>query len=87
MPIKHAAIKALRQTEKRTVVNNAARAKLVALRRAFRKALTAKDSGKLKELLSSLQQALDKAAQKKVLTKNNAGRIKSRLAAAALKIK
>jgi len=87
MPIKHAGIKALRQTIKRTVANDGVRNQLTALRRAFRKALTAKDNGKLKELLTSLQKSLDKAAQKKVLTKNHASRIKSRLAKAAAKIK
>jgi len=79
MPQMKAAEKALRQTKKRTVKNNQIRKKLDYLLRSFKKAINAKDGQKSQEIAKQLAKALDKAAQKQVIKKNNAARKKSRL--------
>jgi small subunit ribosomal protein S20 len=80
MPIKHAAFKHLRQTKKRTINNKKAKASLKALVKSVRLAITGSDKKKAAEALGKAIKALDKAAQKKIIKKNKAARLKSRLA-------
>lgn len=78
MPNKPAAMKALRQTKKRTIVNNAVKDEL---KRTLKKARRMSDvkSAEAQALLKKTVQMVDKAVRKKVLKKNSAARIKSRL--------
>jgi len=79
MPQQKNAAKALRQIKKRTAKNNQIKAGLDVLERSFKKALTGNDKNKAEEIAKKLSQAIDKAAQKKVLKKNTAARQKSRM--------
>jgi len=79
MPIKHAAIKHLRQTKKRTGHNKLVKKILKTQIKALRKAISLKDKTKAKEELKKAIGLLDKAAQKKIIRKNTAARLKSRL--------
>jgi small subunit ribosomal protein S20 len=79
MPIKKSAIKHLRQTKKRTARNSKVKSELKEFIKKARKAVLIKDKTKLQELSQKLQKVIDKAAQKRVIKKNNAARKKSRL--------
>ncbi|MFY9493001.1 MAG: 30S ribosomal protein S20 [Minisyncoccia bacterium] len=79
MPIKHSAKKALRQAQKRTLANQAAKANVKNLEKKLVKAIMAKDTTGLKSNASSLVQAWDKAVKNNVIPKNSAARKKSRL--------
>lgn len=79
MPIKQAAMKALRQAKKRTLRNQKVKEGISFLRRSARKAEESKDVKKMQELVKSTIKALDKAVQNKVLKMNTGSRIKSRL--------
>ncbi|HTL39353.1 MAG TPA: 30S ribosomal protein S20 [Methylomirabilota bacterium] len=84
MPNTKSAIKAARQNLKRRVVNVKA---LEAIRKAtkiVRKAATKADGEKA---LTGVFAALDKAAKKNIIHKNNANRHKSRLAKMVAKLK
>lgn len=81
MPIKHAAIKALRQNLKARDRNHTVKLNLKKLQVKLRKAYTAKNAGEAKTLTQQLVKAYDKAAQKKIVHRNTAGRKKSRLLA------
>ena len=79
MPIKQAAFKALRQSRKSRERNLKIKNNLRHLLKEFRKSLEVKDKNKAQESVKKLIVALDKAAQKKVIKKNKASRLKSRL--------
>ena len=79
MPIKKAAEKALRQAKKRTLRNLKVKEGIAFLRRSVRKALESKDVKNAQEMAKAAIKAIDKAVQNKVLKKNTAARIKSRL--------
>lgn len=79
MPQQKNAEKSLRQIKKRTAKNNKIRAGLDILTRQLKKSLSAGDKNKTDEIARQLAKAIDKAAQKKVMTKNTAARKKSRL--------
>jgi len=79
MPIKKSAMKALRQSEKRAARNTSVKESVAYLRRMSRKAIDANDAKKAAERTKAVIKAVDKAAQNKVLKKNTAARIKSRL--------
>jgi small subunit ribosomal protein S20 len=79
MPIKRAAMKALRQTVKKTERNRQVKESLEYLRRMSRKAMEAKNAKEMKELASKIVKAVDKAVQQGIVKKNTAARIKSRL--------
>jgi small subunit ribosomal protein S20 len=79
MPIKKAAMKAMRQDKKRAQKNRDIKETIEYLRRMHRKALEAGDQKKADALVKDIVRAVDKAAQIKVLKKNTAARIKSRL--------
>lgn len=81
MPQTTAAAKAHRQNIKARARNTAVKNTLKKLHVRLRKALTAKDAATAKTIVAELTHALDKAAQKKVITRNTAARKKSRLAA------
>ncbi len=80
MPIKKAAMKALRQAKKRTLRNAKVKEGIAFLRRSVRKALETSDAKSAQELAKSLIKSIDKAVQNKVLKKNTGSRLKSRLA-------
>lgn len=79
MPIKKSAMKALRQSDKRAERNRNIKETIAYLRRMHRKMLEAGEATKAEELLKDIVKKVDRAAQKKVLKKNTAARIKSRL--------
>ena len=79
MPIKKAAKKYIRKTKKRTGRNLAVKNRVKKLVKQARKLI---DEGKTKEVDKAIADAskqLDKAAQKNVIHKNKAARIKKRL--------
>ena len=73
------ALKALKQTKKRTVENRTHRTKLRHQIRELRQALDAKDKTKASSLLKPTLSMLDRMIQKGVLHPNTAARYKSRL--------
>lgn len=72
MPITKSAQKALRQTKRRTTINKIWKQKL---KNAIKKA----KAQKTKEAISYAFKIADKAAKVRIIHKNKAGRIKSRL--------
>ncbi len=79
MPNKHASIKHLRQTKVRAAKNLAVKNLLKKLVKTSRKHLTAKEKDKATTSVKAAIKALDKAASNRVISKNTAGRLKSRL--------
>ncbi|MDO8571715.1 MAG: 30S ribosomal protein S20 [bacterium] len=79
MPHQKAAFKDLRQTKKRTAFNATVKKNIAYLRKAALKAVSKKDAKGAMELYTKLSKAVDKAARKNILKKNNAARKKSRL--------
>lgn len=79
MPNKHAAVKHLRQTKKRTVHNRQVATALKLVVKSVHKAITLKDKPKAAEALKKAVKALDKASQNQAIKKNKASRLKSRL--------
>jgi small subunit ribosomal protein S20 len=80
MPNLKTSIKDLRQTERRTVVNDRLRNRV---KRATKRFNTLVEEGKLDDATQALPQVykvLDKASKKNVIKKGNASRRKSRLA-------
>jgi small subunit ribosomal protein S20 len=80
MPNLKTSIKDLRQTKKRTVVNNRLRNRV---KKATKRFNTLVAEGKVEEASKALPQVnkvLDKASKKNVIKKGNASRNKSRLA-------
>lgn len=78
MPNKPAAMKARRQTKKRTLVNRAVARELKSALKKTRQAAETK-SAAAEQMLHRTVQLLDKAVRKRVLKKNAAARAKSRL--------
>lgn len=81
MPTTTAAAKAYRQNIKARARNTNIKNGLKKLQVRLRKAITAKDKSAVATIVKDYTRALDKAAQKKVVTRNMASRKKSRLAA------
>lgn len=79
MPIKKSAKKYMRITERRTERNKSVKGVVKSAIRKTREAAEGGNAAEAKEWLRKAQQAIDKAAQKKVLKKNTAARKKSRL--------
>jgi len=79
MPIKKAAKKALRKAKKKEERSKKIKKYLSYQERKFNKAIIVSDLNKAKEIYLILQKALDKAAGKGIIKKNNASRKKSRL--------
>ena len=82
MPIKPAAFKALRQNRRHAARNKKTKSDIQALVRRVRRAVAAKDRAAATKWLPQMIKKVDKAAQKKVLKKNLAARLKSRLSRA-----
>jgi small subunit ribosomal protein S20 len=79
MPIKKNAIKALRQNIRRAQLNKTVKAEIDSLRVKFRKAVIAVKKTEAAEAAKAIGQKVDKAVSKKILKKNTAARIKSRM--------
>jgi small subunit ribosomal protein S20 len=79
MPIKQAAMKALRQAQTRTKRNDSVRENLAYMQRMLRKAIEANNPKEAEKLLKETVRSIDKAMQKKVIKKNTGARMKSRL--------
>jgi len=79
MPIKEAAKKYMRVTERKTEKNRKIKGSFKSAIKATKESLAKNDVAKAQEYLKKSLKALDKAAQKKVLHKNTAARMKSRL--------
>jgi len=78
MPIKKSAMKELRKAKKRTIANRKVKDNVKSLIKKSRKEIEGKSSGAA-DLVKQACKALDKAAQKGLIKKGNAGRRKSRL--------
>ncbi len=78
MPITHSATKALRQTKKRTALNNAKKKRIKELMKQVEKAVASKAADTVK-LVQSATKALDKAAKTHTIHANRAARLKSQL--------
>jgi small subunit ribosomal protein S20 len=73
------ALKATRQTERRTAINRTRRTRLRHGIRAMRRALEDNDANKAQELLPKTFSLVDRAAKWGIIKKNTAARYKSRL--------
>lgn len=82
MPITKAAKKALRQSKKRQQRNIRIKNKIKTITRQVNDLIEAGKKKEAEEALQKAYSALDKAAKKKTIKKNTAGRRKSRLAKA-----
>lgn len=82
MPNSKQAAKRMRQNEERRVQNKSARS---AMRTAMKKVLAADTPEQAQASLPQAMKRVDKAAKRKVIHKNTAARIKSRLSTAAAK--
>lgn len=87
MPIKRAAMKALRQSKTRTKRNDNVRDGVEYLRRALRKAVEAGNVKEAADFATQTIRAIDKAMQGKVMKKNTGARTKSRIMATIAKMK
>lgn len=76
-----AAFKHLRQTKKRTALNKMKKNAVKDLRKKIQKLLAEKKADEAKKLAPLFYKAADKAAKTFTITKNKAGRLKSRLMA------
>ena len=81
------AIKRIRQTERRSEVNQENRGKMRTQMKKFDTAATEGDHAVVAALVGETMSALDKAAQKGLIKKGRADRLKSRLTIRANKLK
>ena len=81
------ALKRVRQTTKRTAINQANTSRFRSAMRKFRTALTAGDKKAAQTAFGETVSAIDKAIQKGTIHRNTAGRYKSRLSARLAKLK
>ncbi|MBI4120858.1 MAG: 30S ribosomal protein S20 [Parcubacteria group bacterium] len=79
MPITRGAKKAIRASERKRVFNDRRRRAMKEVLKSIRKAATGKNSTEAQKLLSEAYKAIDKAAKRGIIKKNNAARKKSRL--------
>ena len=79
MPIKHVALKQLRKDAKRTERNRALRSELKTLKKQFLSLLAQGKPQEARQLLPTVMRRFDHAAAKRVVHRNTASRIKSRL--------
>jgi len=79
MPIKKSAVKELRKTKKRTVLNHNKEQKIKDTVKKIRKAVIAKNLEEAKKLASEAVVLIDKATKRKIFHKNAAARKKSRI--------
>ena len=86
MPITSSAKKALRASDTKRVNNIRTRAAIDVPMKKFRKLVAGKKATEAKALVPAIYKALDKAAKRNFIKKNNASRLKSRVSAALKKI-
>jgi small subunit ribosomal protein S20 len=86
MPIKKSAKKYMRVTAKNTLRNRSLKGVIKSAVKNTREAVAKADLSGAKEWYAKAQKALDKAAEKNVIKKNNAARRKSRLNALVKKL-
>ena len=79
MPITNSAKKALRSSKKKRVFNLKRRNEMQSVVKDYKKLILSKKGDEAKELVSKLQQVIDKAAKRGIIKKNTAARKKSRL--------
>ncbi len=79
MAIKHAAAKAVRKSAKNRAFNLKVKGEFKNLVKEARKLISAKKADEAKKAVMAAAKSLDKAARKKVIKKNAASRLKSRL--------
>lgn len=87
MPIKEAAIKYVRVTDRKTEKNKKIKGAFRSAIKNLMKAVKEKNVDMMNEWLRRSQKELDKAAQKKVIKKNTCSRKKSRLSSLVKKTK
>ncbi len=80
MPIKKAAMKALRQAKKNIMRNKLVKEKVRQLIRRSHRVIKENKLDEARNLLKETAKAVDKAVKSKILKQNTASRIKSRLA-------
>lgn len=85
MPIIKSAKKALRQNIRRRKKNVKKKAELKTVIKQYKKLIAAGEKNKAAEFLSQVYKKLDKAAKAKLIKKNKASRLKSRLSKLLLK--
>ena len=86
MPITSSAKKALRASHTKRVYNIRLKSGIDSSIKELKKFVTAKDKVGATKLIPAVYKALDKAAKKNYIKKNNASRIKSRISALVKKI-
>ncbi|MDD5738879.1 MAG: 30S ribosomal protein S20 [Candidatus Pacebacteria bacterium] len=79
MAIKESAKKALRQSERRNIMNSQRKKKVKNLIKEVNVLIGGKKAEEAKKLLPQIYKALDKTAKKNTIKKNTASRKKSRL--------
>lgn len=79
MPIKKAGKKYIRKTRRRTTRNLQTKKKVKKLVKQARELITEGKAKEVDKAIADASKALDKAAQKKVIHKNKAARLKKRL--------
>lgn len=82
MPRHESAKKALRKSEKLRLANKAVKTRL---KNVFKEALTESDAAKKAERIKLAFSFIDKAAKRKLIPKNRAARLKSRLSRSTYK--
>jgi small subunit ribosomal protein S20 len=85
MPNTKGARKAMRQSQRRRAINVTVKENIKNSVKEVRKLIKAGEKTKAAEVMKKAMSALDKAAKKNVIHKNNAARRKSRLAKALAK--
>ncbi len=86
MPITKSAKKALRQSEKKKVFNLRRKREMKSQIKEIEKLLTENKAKEALKLVPTAYKAIDKAAKRGVIKKNNASRKKSRIAQSIKKI-
>ena len=86
MAITSSAQKAIRAGEKKRVFNLRTKASIDAPLKKFQKLISEKKAESAKALIPSIYKALDKAAKRKFIKKNTAGRYKSRIMRAVRRV-
>ncbi len=75
----YSALKRVRQTERKTLINRKNKTRLRHSIRAMRRAITGKDAKAATELLPDTFSMIDRSAKLGIIKKNTAARYKSRL--------
>jgi len=86
MPNTKSAAKAMRQSQRRNIINSKTRAKVKSAAKQVKKLLADANAAEAVKALAAAMSALDKAVKKGVLHKNTASRKKSRMAKAIARL-